>query len=263
MAEKYVQTIEELEHHLQDQVMSLKRSSEGFDTGDEFEAPRIASAIRLLVHDTKNSNSLLTQLSKKNIEFYETSTDAYSDNPLTFNGILGILITPEGPKYLAPLDDVPPPGPTWAQFDDWWNRVIFVDKSKQTMTRRDLVLSVADQDGGAHVDAKLNPTYADLSRRNSIGWTSTDFQGTQIEMGGPEKAALRQLAHEVLKSLDPEMPTRKLDLPDNGALFMGAKMTSGETQRAHPQVPKAGRNELCPCGSGKKYKKCALRQSLG
>ncbi|MFH1200137.1 MAG: SEC-C metal-binding domain-containing protein [Candidatus Micrarchaeota archaeon] len=25
-------------------------------------------------------------------------------------------------------------------------------------------------------------------------------------------------------------------------------------------VPKAGRNDSCPCGSGKKYKKCCLKQ---
>jgi preprotein translocase subunit SecA len=28
------------------------------------------------------------------------------------------------------------------------------------------------------------------------------------------------------------------------------------TQQATGQVPKAGRNDPCPCGSGKKYKKC-------
>jgi hypothetical protein len=28
-----------------------------------------------------------------------------------------------------------------------------------------------------------------------------------------------------------------------------------------PQIPKAGRNDTCPCGSGKKYKRCcALKQ---
>lgn len=26
------------------------------------------------------------------------------------------------------------------------------------------------------------------------------------------------------------------------------------------QAPKIGRNELCPCGSGKKYKKCCKEQ---
>jgi preprotein translocase subunit SecA len=31
------------------------------------------------------------------------------------------------------------------------------------------------------------------------------------------------------------------------------------------QVPKVGRNEMCPCGSGKKYKHChgALQQASG
>jgi preprotein translocase subunit SecA len=27
-------------------------------------------------------------------------------------------------------------------------------------------------------------------------------------------------------------------------------------EREEVKVPKVGRNELCPCGSGKKYKKC-------
>jgi uncharacterized protein YecA (UPF0149 family) len=28
------------------------------------------------------------------------------------------------------------------------------------------------------------------------------------------------------------------------------------TVRSSQRVPKVGRNEVCPCGSGKKYKKC-------
>ncbi len=33
MAEKYVQTTEDLEQHLEEQVLALKRSAEGFDAG--------------------------------------------------------------------------------------------------------------------------------------------------------------------------------------------------------------------------------------
>jgi preprotein translocase subunit SecA len=43
----------------------------------------------------------------------------------------------------------------------------------------------------------------------------------------------------------------------------GAAPASGTQQRApqpaqpaHRAVPKVGRNDECPCGSGKKYKKC-------
>ena len=31
------------------------------------------------------------------------------------------------------------------------------------------------------------------------------------------------------------------------------------TDREHKKVDKIGRNDLCPCGSGKKYKKCCLK----
>ena len=32
--------------------------------------------------------------------------------------------------------------------------------------------------------------------------------------------------------------------------------TAGETPQPVSKAPKVGRNDLCPCGSGKKYKKC-------
>jgi uncharacterized protein len=30
-----------------------------------------------------------------------------------------------------------------------------------------------------------------------------------------------------------------------------------------PPTPKVGRNDPCPCGSGKKYKKCCLNKPAG
>ena len=36
----------------------------------------------------------------------------------------------------------------------------------------------------------------------------------------------------------------------SGTLYIG---------RTAVKIPKTGRNELCPCGSGKKYKKCCLK----
>jgi uncharacterized protein YecA (UPF0149 family) len=30
--------------------------------------------------------------------------------------------------------------------------------------------------------------------------------------------------------------------------------------KAHATVPRAGRNDPCPCGSGNKYKRCCLRR---
>ena len=41
--------------------------------------------------------------------------------------------------------------------------------------------------------------------------------------------------------------------------FPGAK----KDNRARSKQPKTGRNELCPCGSGKKYKKCCIEMPAG
>jgi len=42
-----------------------------------------------------------------------------------------------------------------------------------------------------------------------------------------------------------------------GVTLQGAKKTSDNgLERTVSEEPKVGRNEPCPCGSGKKYKKC-------
>lgn len=258
MGERYIQTPEELEKHLANQVQALKLSAGSFDDGNEFEAQRLAMSIRVLVHDTRNSRSLLGQMGKKGIQFYDTARVVLPDNPLTQNGITALLLTPEGStRYHAPLDNVPPPGPIWLEFDEWWDKVIFVDKYKRQITRRQVVLSVADTDGGGHVDPTLDPTYADLSRNNSLNWVSRSARGIHA-VEGAELAAVRQIAHEVLKSIDPSMERMEQELPEKAALFMGAELIVEEAPYSHPTVLKVGRNALCPCGSGKKYKKCAL-----
>ncbi len=64
---KVRQTKDELESHLREQIEFLKRSSQAYDEGYTSEAKRLAVAIRLLLHDTQNSTSLLTLLEKKDI----------------------------------------------------------------------------------------------------------------------------------------------------------------------------------------------------
>ena len=42
----------------------------------------------------------------------------------------------------------------------------------------------------------------------------------------------------------------------------GWKFSDGDLVKEKPEVregPKIGRNDLCPCGSGRKYKKCCGR----
>ena len=52
--------------------------------------------------------------------------------------------------------------------------------------------------------------------------------------------------------------TSKEDLPGQAAQQAAASAHQGERPRPQPVIagPKIGRNDPCPCGSGKKYKAC-------
>ncbi len=78
----------------------------------------------------------------------------------------------------------------------------------------------------------------------------------------PQEQPKRQAPE--LKQAAPEMPrsynyqTSKAELPGDDAQRQAASAPQGEQQRTAPIKvgPKVGRNDPCPCGSGKKYKNC-------
>lgn len=253
------QSSQELVFHLQEQIGFLKASADAYDRGFDGEAKRLAVTIRVLVHDTRNSKSLLGLLGQKSIPFLDTSIPLTPGNRSTHSGLVVTSMVPGvGAKHVAFLDDRPGGKPVETEFDSWWSTAVFVDSKGRALSRKDLVLAVANQDGGAHVDPKLDQTYADLSRNNSLGLFYSD--GTQSEpLRGPEKAALRQICHELLKTLEPDY-AKNPTYPDGGmviggmVLLQGAPATQRGQQLARSQ--KVSRNAPCPCGSGNKYKRC-------
>ena len=66
---QYVKSKDELLGHLLIQITFLERSANWYDNGTEEEAIRLATAIRILVHDNQNSHVLLSQLDKKPFYF--------------------------------------------------------------------------------------------------------------------------------------------------------------------------------------------------
>jgi hypothetical protein len=253
------QSAQELEAHLQEHLGFLQASADAYDGGFDGEAKRIAVSIRVLVHDTKHSKSLLGQLGRKSESFLDSALPITPANKNTHSGLVVTSIVPGvGAKYVAFLDDGPGGQPAHVDFDSWWSSTVFVDSKGRELSRKDLVLTVANQDGGAHIDPALDSTYADLSRHNSLGWTYSDG-GKSEPMEGPERAALRQICHEVLKTLVPGY-AKAPSFPKEGMLVGGMVMLVGEpaTQRNQQLArgQKVGRNERCPCGSGTKYKRC-------
>lgn len=200
---KIAQTKEELKKHLRENLGFLEASCTAFDTGNYAEAKRLATAIRVLLHDTAKSKSLLGLLEvKSQLKYVNTAMPFDAANLLAHHGLVGFGFAPKGPSYWAPLDKGPPtrynrPAST---FDDWWSQVIIDDKSGGVFTRKDLVLALANKDGGAHVDPELEPSYAALTRDNSVGWTVSDDQGER-PLSDIELHSVRQIAFEVAQTL--------------------------------------------------------------
>lgn len=199
------QTREELEAHLAEQIDFLRASAKAYDDGKEHEAKRLATPIRVLVYDFKKSRSLLGQLGLKGIGFFDTAQDVRPENLSTEFGIVLAELGPQGARFIAPLDASPRAEGIPVPFEAWWNKPVFRDEDRNVITRSDIVLAIANQDGGAHVDPELEARYAKLSRSNSLGWMAKTPAG-EAAPSGPHLAALRQIAHELLKSLDRRVP---------------------------------------------------------
>ena len=258
MSDKIPFSLVELERQLNEQLKLLVLLTEIYDKGEIVAAKPMATVLRILLHDTKNSKSLLGQLKKKTDLFYDTAELRQEiinggTRAGSFSALLGVNTGANGRGGFVPhLDDLPGYEPRYVKFDTYWNEEIFYDQKKNSFTREDIVTYLADQDGGAHVDPGLDRKYAELSRQNSLGWVMSsngkDWQATQ----GAELASVRQITHEILKtflvSYIPPKPKREGLTIGGGGIILHTVPSSenGPIRRKGP----------CPCGSGKKYKRC-------
>lgn len=193
---KYQRNYREIKEHWEDQIEFIQESLISFDNGKEKEARRIAVAIRIMFHDTAKSSSIYRQLDKDII--FKLLSDLYSPaNLLSSWGLLQLHMSPEGFAYLANLDESSRERIFFMTFDDWWNQIVFDDKSHY-FTRRDIIMFVANKDGGAHVDSEISESYSKLLYYNSIGWVD---QNGNPPLNNPLYQAIRVIAQEIIDSI--------------------------------------------------------------
>ena len=250
MSDKRKLTQEELKERLEVQLKLLETSADAFDAGKEEEALRMATAIRVIVHDTASSRSLLGQLNLKSKKFLDTGKVFEDEEPTNDGGFVSIDLINK--KYVAPLDVASNNEQKWSDFDVWWGRTILKDSKRRILTRKKVILIMANQYGGSHVDSFVDEVFYDFTKNNPPGLAQYLFTGKK-NLEGAVSAAVRQIAHEVLRTLKSEYSKLFKGVAVSG-LSVSAKITtvsvlpSGST--------KVGRNKKCSCGSGKKYKFC-------
>ena len=119
-------TSADLQVHLDEQLGFLERSAAAFDQGYEDEAKRLAVTLRVLLHETTQSHSLLGQLGRRQGAFVDTALPAHTGNLMTHGGLVFVAMGPPETRYVAMLDDVPIA--TSAPFDQWWDTPVFIDR---------------------------------------------------------------------------------------------------------------------------------------
>lgn len=198
---------EELKRELAEQLQLLRHSCELFDSGLEAAGKHIALSLRVLVHQHGQSRALLDQLGLRSMRFLDSAGPLKPRNLLSEFNLVAIRVTNSGARYVPLVATGSLPRPMQRiSFVEWWNNPVLKDDSGRTFCRRELVLHVADTDGGAHVDPELDEAYMALSRANSLGWEFRAGDIVKALDGRPELACMRQLAHEVLSTINEFVP---------------------------------------------------------
>ncbi len=253
------QTRLELVNHLLSHLKFLYSSNASYDNGFEDESKRIATTIRVLFHDTSKSKSLLQQLNLKNrLSYLDTCMPYFPMNLMPHMGLLQMRVTTgSGASYLPVLDNGAEDfhkQNKLISFDNWWDKIIVLKDSKSNIfTRKNLILYIANQDGGSHVDPELDKMYWEITRNNSLGWEYVDTIGNikKAPDNNPAFASVRQISYEVIKTFETYYGIDLMTIDNNELL----NRIDNYRLIVKPDY-KVGRNDPCPCGNNKKYKVC-------
>lgn len=188
--------------HLKEQIYFLQSSAKSYDLGNEIEAKRMAVTLRVLLYDTSDSksSSLLGQMQlKKKMRFVSTAQKYDPKNLLTQQCLLSMTVSQGGIHYNPLFEN----GNRYlVSCRDWGYEVVLCDIHRKLYDRKDLIQLLANQDGGAHVDSKINGKLSGLKSPDLTGWQAQTSSGEIIAaVNDPVYASMRQMTFEVLQSL--------------------------------------------------------------
>lgn len=201
---------------LSEQLYFLESSISSY-SDVEFEAKRVASSIRTLIHDTKNSFSLLNLLGfKDSLNFINSAspndgklhsmTGMSNVRGTSLNQYFGLLAKVNKDNRLIVVPLFQQHLPEWhkryskSNFSNWWEMEI-INVDGIGVTRKELILNVTNKDGGAHVDPNLPTNYHQIKTTKlilNIKGNETEFERNIVY------ASVIQIGWELLRSIKEE-----------------------------------------------------------
>lgn len=200
MAVRVARTKDDLKHQLIEQLALLQMACDSFDNGKDVAAKHAALTLRVLLHQTPKSHSLLGQLQLRQGRFIDTAGPLSPTNLLSDSNLTASVMTGAGSKWVPLVLAGGSPFVRKIMFPEWWIEPVVKSQAGEKFDRRALIHHVCNTDGGAHVDPELDEAYMNLSRKNSLGWVFVR-NGIESPMKGPELACIRQIAYEVIETL--------------------------------------------------------------
>jgi len=186
-----------LKEQLRRQLSFVITSCHAYDRGHREEAIRIATAARVLFHDTPSSRSLVRgHMRLEKIKLRSTCANI-DDHGLGFIGL-----EPSSASFRPYLDDVV--RDEQVDVETWWRRepIMKLMKANEVINRRQLILAASNKDGGAHIDASIPSEYDRLEAGVGIkaGVKFASGERKLVTLRFANLAALRQIGHELLTS---------------------------------------------------------------
>jgi len=204
----------------------LKEMIDSFNEKRELIALSMATQVRILVHDTQKSISLLKQLNKKGIDFHSIKDDGwqkpgvhfrkFGDNIRNINySALGslpsclvgaehnIVANKLTSNYFPISREYSNVKSTLLSFDNWWDeKVAFsFDSNNPYLTRRNIILGIANKDGGAHYNKDADSQFRNLKSDQLLN-TLINRKLPETE-NNPLYSIVCQICYEVLKTIAP------------------------------------------------------------
>lgn len=188
--------------HLKEQLRWLRRSATAFDDGDESEAKRLATIMRTLLHTHGQSTALLSHMGVRDLWRWRQTPGR---GPMRDNYVGSALLVLETGsdhgkvtgRHRAALGDMPPGVSIVVPFDTWWLGPIVRDIHGERFSRWDLIRSLANKDGGAHIDSKREERIIQLAENNSLACHVLTPAGIEAFENNPVLESVRQIAWEV------------------------------------------------------------------
>lgn len=187
------------------QISLLKDTCTLFDKGKEYQALTLANLIRLFVHDTNNSTSLLKQLDLKQVEFISAKIEPSSRSKswaslymISTNHEKKIAESTPRFKIRGYYDSLHPNSDYHrVNFETWWEETIEITHPLE-FSRKNYILYIANKDGGVHVDESSTYLgYSHLIEKSSFVKVGDELYYSE----NTHFTIIRQIAFELLQTI--------------------------------------------------------------